>query len=83
MINDPRQRAVTSRAGLLAQIADLLDVPITEFYDPHLIRGALESRGEEAAAVFALTRAYLAIEDAETRHRSIQLVRAMAQVTRV
>ncbi|MCJ2062960.1 hypothetical protein MKK63_09585 [Methylobacterium sp. J-088] len=74
---------MTSRAGLLAQIAELLDVPITEFYDPHLIRGVPEGRGEEAAAVFSLMRAYLAIEDAETRHRSIQVVRTMAQVGRV
>ncbi|SFM72469.1 hypothetical protein SAMN05192568_105014 [Methylobacterium pseudosasicola] len=83
MIHDAHRRTVTTRAGALAHIADLLGVPITKFYDPHLIRGALEGRGEEAAAVFALVQAYLAIDDAETRHRSIQVVRAMAQAGRV
>lgn len=83
MIDDAHRRAATARAGAIANIAELLGVPITEFYDPHLIRGALEGRGEEAAAVFALVQAYLAIDDAETRHRSIQVVRAMAQASRV
>lgn len=83
MIDDAHRRTVTTRAGALTRIAELLGVPITEFYDPHLIRGALEGRGEEAAEVFALVQAYLAIDDAETRHRSIQVVRAMAQASRV
>lgn len=83
MIDDAHWRAATTRAGALARIAELLGVPITEFYEPHLIRGSLECRREETAAVFALVQAYLAIDDAEARHRSIQVVRAMAQAGRV
>ncbi|UIY43519.1 hypothetical protein [Methylobacterium radiotolerans] len=72
------RQVADAKTCLLAQIADHLGVPLTEFFEPHLLRGAADRGSEDAFAVHALVKAYLAIDDGEARDRVIALARSYA-----
>lgn len=82
-MSDSRHRQAPDLASLLlARIADELDVPVTEFYEPHLIRDTAEPWREEASAVYGLVQSYLAIEEAEARGRVLAFARSLTRENR-
>ena len=79
MFYSHHRQASDPKSRLLAQIADELDVPVTEFYEPHLLRDTAEPSREDASVVYALLQAFLAIEGAEARGRVLAFARSLTR----
>lgn len=72
------RREADASTCLLARIADHLGVPLTELFEPHLLRGTADAHSEDVFAIYALVKAYLAIVDVKGRDRVIALARSLA-----
>jgi transcriptional regulator with XRE-family HTH domain len=69
-------------AGRIQRIAEILDVPVTNFFTSHGHKGATSNEMVElldTAAGLRLVRAYLRIRDSQTRHAVIHLVEKVAE----
>ncbi|PJI55891.1 hypothetical protein CTI14_01090 [Methylobacterium radiotolerans] len=73
-----KRQAMETSTCLLTRIADDLGVPLTEFFEPHLLCGTADKRSEDVFTIYALVRAYLAIGDVKARDQVVALARSFA-----